>query len=187
MDEPDWGRRGDSDVLVWHLPGEETAVPVPKKQPTLKAAAGVLIIISALITGSVFGLLMMNAVPERTATKAAPVLNSSTEQTAASVEKTVPLFVVQGGIFSTKEAAATAVSSAEEPAAVMQSEDQYSMIYGAFFTKAEADEAERNIESTGSAAYVKETSAILSLEQEEELKKAAETNRLDEIASLLSP
>ena len=185
MDEPEWTRQ-NSDVLVWRLPGEETVIPKKKPRPRIKAAAGLLIIISALLTGSVFGLLMMSAVPEQTKTKAAPTINTSTEQTAAPVEKTVPLFVVQGGLFSTEEAAAKAVASAEEPAAIMASENQYSMIYGVFLTKTEADEAERNIESAGAAAYVKETKATLSSEEEKTLKKAADTQQLSKIISLLS-
>lgn len=185
MHEPDWTRQ-NSDVLVWRLPDEEEAV-IPKKKPTLKAAAGLLIIISALLTGSVFGLLMMSAVPEQTETKAAPAMNSSTEQTAAPVEKTVPLFVIQGGLFSTEEAAAKAVSSSGEPAAVISSENQYSMIYGAFLTKTEADGAEQSLESRGTAAYVKETKVLLSSEEEETLKKAADSQQLDKIVSILSP
>lgn len=199
MDEPNWTRQ-NSDVLVWRMPGEETVIPdTPEKKPTLKAATGLLIIISALLTGSVFGLLMMSAVPEKTETKAAPAMNSSaeqqitpamnssTEQKATPVEKTVPLFVIQGGLFSTEEAAYKAASSSGAPAAVIPAQNQYSMIYGVFLTKEAADEAELSLESSGTAAYVKETKVNLSSEEEETMKKAADSQQLDEMVSILSP
>lgn len=191
MEEPDWTRHS-SDVLIWHMPGEETAAP--KKKPVLKTAASVGIIFSALITGSTFGFLMMSAVPkqaeEETASRA-PAVTAPAEQAQqpqqTSVEKAVSLFIVQGGMYSTAEAAQQAAASSGQLSAVIPSDGQYSMIYGAFFTKSEADDAEKRLEADGAAAYVKETKATVTSEEEEALRKAAASQQLDQMATILSP
>ncbi|WP_050181221.1 hypothetical protein [Domibacillus robiginosus] len=197
MDEPDWTRR-DGEVLIWQMPGEETALPKPKKKPALKAGAGIVIVLAALVTGSVFGLLMMSAVPEQQPAKEAQAASAVPEKTAAPMEetdqketapaqKTVSFFVLQGGLFSTKTAADEAASASKEQAAVLSSDDQYSMIYGIYFTKSEADEAERQLEAGGTAAYVKETETTVSDEEEAALRKAAQDQQLEEAVSIISP
>ncbi|WNS81821.1 hypothetical protein RRU94_13745 [Domibacillus sp. DTU_2020_1001157_1_SI_ALB_TIR_016] len=196
MEEPDWTRR-DGEVLIWQLPGEETVLQKPKKKPALKAGTGILIIVAALLTGSVFGLLMMSAVPDQKSakqvqasgapTEQAPSEEESAEKGTAASEKSISLFVLQGGLYSTKSAADEAAAASEERAAVLSSEKQYSMIYGVFFSKPEADQAERQLEAGGTAAYVKETKVTVSSEEEKVLKKAAEDQQLEEAASILSP
>lgn len=194
MDEPDWTRR-DGEVLIWQMPGEETVLP--KKKPVLKTGVSIVIILAALLTGSTFGVLMMSAVPEQKPAKQAqamsttsgqqvPTKTSSEEKEAAPVTKTIPLFVIQGGLFSTEAAAKAAASASTEQAAVIPSQNEYSMIYGVFFTKEEADKAEQQMEAGGTAAYVKETKATLSNEEEEALKQAADAQRLKKAATLLS-
>lgn len=197
MEEPDWTRR-DGEVLIWQLPGEETVLPKPKKKPALKAGTGILIIFAALLTGSVFGLLMMSAVPDQKSAKqvqasgtpseqAAPSAEEPAEKGIVATEKNISLFVLQGGLYSTKSAAEEAAAASEERAAVLSTEKQYSMIYGVFFSKPEADQAEQQLEADGTAAYVKETKVTVSSEEEKALKKAAEDQQLEEAASILSP
>lgn len=195
MDEPDWTRR-DGEVLIWQMPGEETVLP--KKKPVLKTGVGIMIILAALLTGGAFGILMMSAVPEQKPAKQAQAMSATSQQQVPAkagseekgevpVTKTIPLFVIQGGLFSTEAAAEAAASAATEQAAVIPSQKEYSMIYGVFFTKEEADEAEQQMEADGTAAYVKEMKAALSNEEEEALKKATGSQRLKKAATILSP
>jgi len=194
MDEPDWTRR-DGEVLIWQMPGEETVLP--KKKPVLKTGVGIMIILAALLTGGAFGILMMSAVPEKPAKQAqamsatpqqqVPAKAGSEEKEAVPVTKTISLFVIQGGLFSTEAAAEAAASASTEQAAVIPSQNEYSMIYGVFFTKEEADEAEQQMEAGGTAAYVKETKATVSNEEEEALKQETGSQRLKKAATILSP
>ncbi|OLN23494.1 hypothetical protein BTO30_05915 [Domibacillus antri] len=188
MDEPDWSNH-NSDVLVWQLPGEETPAPLPKKKSLIRPAAGAAIIVSALITGTIFGVTMIRAVnvpdekPAEAAVSEAPVQETKKADVSVSV--------IQGGLFSTEESALKGMEAAKAKqmtASVIPVGGQYMLLYGAFGSKSEAEQASQRIEEKGTNVYVKEVTASMTDSDEKKFKEESDPEkRLDQLKEAMSP
>ncbi|MGG3450856.1 SPOR domain-containing protein [Domibacillus aminovorans] len=161
MDELDW-TRPNSDVLVWQMPGEEGPAVSKKKKSIIRPAAGATIVLSALITGTLFGVTMIRAVNVEEIKPPAAVVSEVPVQETKRVDVTVS--VIQGGLFSTKEAAKKGVENAKAKkitANYVSSEGQYMVLYGVFSSPDEAKSAAGLLEEQGTAVYVKDVTASM--------------------------
>jgi cell division septation protein DedD len=195
MDELDWTRQ-NSDVLVWQMPGEEHQQPVvlQKKKSIIRPAAGTAIVLSALITGTLFGVTMIRAVnvpeekPAAAAVSEAPV-KETPEQEMNRVDVTVS--VIQGGLFSTEGAAKKSVGIAKAkqiPASFISSGGQYMVLYGVFASPDKAKNAARQLEEKGTAAYVKDVTASMTDTAEKTFIEESDTQKkLDQLKEAMSP
>jgi uncharacterized protein YlbG (UPF0298 family) len=195
MDELDWTRQ-HSDVLVWQMPGEEHQQPavLQKKKSIIRPAAGTAIVLSALITGTLFGVTMIRAVnvpeekPAAAAVSEASVQETS-EQEMDRVDVTVS--VIQGGLFSTEEAAKKSVGIAKAkqiPASFISSGGQYMVLYGVFSSSDEAKNAAQQLEEKGTAAYVKDVTASMTDTAEKTFIEESDTQKkLDQLKEAMSP
>lgn len=157
MGAPKWQEK-NSDVLHWHMPGEEIPIPVAKKKTAFIHPAIVMGIVTlALGVGTVFGVIMTNAVDiEKVQNQQAVSGNESHVQEAKPTGvQDVTVALIQGGVFSTAEAAEKAKLK-NIPATVIPSEGQFLLLLGAASTVEEAKELAESIEKKGIEVYVKE-------------------------------
>ena len=157
MGAPKWHEK-NSDVLLWHIPGEETPVPVAKKKTAFIDPAIIMGIVTlALGVGTVFGVTMINAFDGEKAAKqqAVNVNDGSVQETKPTAVKDVTVALIQGGVFSTAEAAEKA-KPRNVPSTVIPSEGQFLLVLGAALTMEEAEELAKPMEQKEMAVYVKE-------------------------------
>ncbi|OMP67542.1 SPOR domain-containing protein [Domibacillus epiphyticus] len=195
MDEPDWSYER-SDVLIWQLPGEEAElesetepIVIQKKKSIIRPAAGAVIVMSALITGTLFGVTMIRAVNVPDEKPAAAAVSKTPVQEVKRGK--VKLSVIQGGLFSTEETAKKGLKTAKAkkmPASIIKHGEQYMLLFGAYLSKSEADQAAQLIEEKGTAVYVKEVSASMTESAEKTFSAEADhQKRLDQLKEALSP
>lgn len=192
MDELDW-TRPNSDVLVWQLPGEEGPAVPKKKKSIIRPAAGAAIILSALITGTLFGVTMIRAVNVEEAKPPAASVSEMPVQEApvqGTKQVDVTVSVIQGGLYSTEEAAKKSVENAKAKkitADYVSSAGQYMVLYGVFSSPDEAKSAARLIEEKGTAVYVKDVTASMTETAEKRMKGETDPQKkLDQLKEAMS-
>lgn len=192
MDELDW-TRPNSDVLVWQMPGEEGPAVSQKKKSIIRPAAGLAIVLSALITGTLFGVTMIRAVNVEEVKKPTAAVSEVPVQ-EAPVQGTkrvdVTVSVIQGGLFSTEEAAKKSIRNAREkkiPANYVSSEGQYMVLYGVFSSPDEAKSAAGLLEEKGTAVYVKDVTASMTENAEKTMTEETDPQKkLDQLKEAMS-
>ncbi|WP_050182504.1 hypothetical protein [Domibacillus robiginosus] len=105
-----------SDLLHWHMPGEEMPIPATKKKTAFIHPAIVTGIVTLTLgVGTAFSVIMINAIDieEKEQKQKQQAVNGnerSVQETKPTDVKDVTVALVQGGIFSTAEAAEKAKS-----------------------------------------------------------------------------
>ncbi|MCI2255578.1 hypothetical protein L2D08_14490 [Domibacillus sp. PGB-M46] len=188
MGAPKWHEK-NSNVLHWHIPGEETPIPAVKKKTSFIHPAVVTGIVSLAIgVGTFFSVIMINAVDIEKEQKQQAVNGNerSVQETKPTDVKDVTVALIQGGIFSTAEAAEKAKPK-NVPTAVIPSEGQFLLLLGAASTMEEAKELAEPIEQKGMEVYVKELSIPMTNDIKKQLlSEKDQQNILDLLKTVLS-
>jgi len=157
MGAPKWHEK-NSDVIHWHMPGEEMPIPAAKKKTAFIHPAIVTGIVSLAIgVGTFFSVIMINAVDIEKEQKQQAVNGNErpVQETKPTDIKDVTVALVQGGIFSTSGAAEKAKPE-NIPAAVIPSNGKFLLLLGAASTMEEAKKLAGPIKQKGMEVYVKE-------------------------------
>ncbi|MCM3790057.1 hypothetical protein M3221_16845 [Domibacillus indicus] len=148
----------NSNVLHWQIPGEEMPIPAAKKKTAFIHPAIVTGIVTLAIgIGTFFSVIMINAVDIEKAQKQQAVNGNErpVQENKPTDVKDVTVALIQGGVFSTAEAAEKAKPK-NVPTTVVPSEGQFLLVLGAASTIEAAKELAEPIEQKGIAVYIKE-------------------------------
>lgn len=140
-------RESSDESFDWMLPNEMTPSPVPKKtniyhkqRRKINLKAPIILAIAAVIFGTSLGLVVIRTI---TSEQTIPSVNESPKQNIPAVAPitespteniTIQTFLVQGGVFSTKESAQEVQARIHEknvPAEVFQVDKNYYVFLGA--------------------------------------------------------
>ncbi|WP_050182219.1 hypothetical protein [Domibacillus robiginosus] len=182
MGAPKWHEK-NSNVLHWHMPGEEMPISAAKKKTAFIHPAIVTGIVTlALGVGTAFGVIMINAIDiEEKAQKQQAVSGNerSVQENKPADVKDVTVALIQGGVFSTAEAAEKAKPK-NVPATVVPAEGQFLLVLGAASTIEAAKELAEPIQQKGMEVYLKELPAPMTNDIKKQfLSEKDQQNALD--------